>query len=113
MFCKTVSSSRSSDFNEAKRLVKKYPSLKNELLELSLALMSNPTLGTALGNNAYKIRISIKSKGAGKSGGGRIITYVVTENEEVYLLTIYDKGELDTIDDNILRKIIESLKDEL
>ena len=97
---------------EAKRLVKKYPSLKNELSELNALLISNPTIGTSLGNNAYKIRIAIKSKGAGKSGGARVITYVVTENKEIYLLTIYDKGELDTVDDITLRKIIKSIKDE-
>jgi mRNA-degrading endonuclease RelE of RelBE toxin-antitoxin system len=78
---------------EAKRLVKKYPSLKKELIELSSILGENPTTGTSLGNNAYKIRIAIKSKGAGKSGGARIITYVIMENKEVYLLTIYDKSE--------------------
>ncbi len=97
---------------EAKRLVKKYPSLKKELAELNQFFISNPTVGTSLGNNAYKIRISIKSKGTGKSGGARVITYVVTENKEIYLLTIYDKGELDTIDDNTLRRIIKSLKGE-
>ncbi len=97
---------------EAKRLVKKYPSLKKELAELNQLLISNPTFGTSLGNNAYKIRISIKSKGTGKSGGARVITYVVTENKEIYLLTIYDKGELDTIDDSTLRRIIKSLKGE-
>ena len=98
---------------EAKRLVKKYPSLKKELAELNELLISDPTIGTSLGNNIYKIRISIKSKKSGKSGGARIITYVVTENKEIYLLTIYDKSEFDTISDNTLRKIIKSLKEEL
>ena len=96
---------------EAKRLVKKYPSLKNELVELNSLLLINPTLGTPLGYDAYKIRIAIKSKTTGKSGGGRIITYVVTENKEIYLLTIYDKGELDTIDDTTLRKIIKNIRE--
>ncbi len=96
---------------EAKRLAKKYPSLKNELIELNSFLLINPTLGTPLGYNAYKIRIAIKSKGAGKSGGGRIITYVVAENKEIYLLTIYDKGELDSISDTTLRKIIKSIRE--
>ena len=95
---------------EAKRLIKKYPSLKKELIELAALLKLAPTAGTSLGNNAYKIRISIKSKSAGKSGGARVITYVVTENEEIYLLTIYDKAELDTIDDKTLRRIITSIK---
>ncbi len=95
---------------EAKRLVKKYPSLKKELAELSLVLERLPTSGTSLGSNTYKIRISIKSKGSGKSGGARVITYLITENSEIYLLSIYDKSELDTIDDNALRKIIRDIK---
>lgn len=95
---------------EARRLIKKYPSLKQELFNLNTLLISNPTTGTSLGNNSYKIRIAIKGKGKGKSGGARIITYIITENKEVYLLTIYDKAELDTIDDNILRKIIKTIQ---
>ncbi|MDP3927856.1 MAG: type II toxin-antitoxin system RelE/ParE family toxin [Bacteroidota bacterium] len=96
---------------EAKRLVKKYPSLKDELSELNEILEENPETGTSLGNNAYKIRIAIKSKGKGKSGGGRVISYLVTENKEIYLLTLFDKSEFDTIDDKTLIKIIETLNE--
>jgi mRNA-degrading endonuclease RelE of RelBE toxin-antitoxin system len=78
---------------EAKRLIRKYPSLKSELSDLNKILAENPSIGTPLGNNAYKIRVAIKSKGEGKSGGARVITYLVTKNQEVYLLTIYDKAE--------------------
>lgn len=91
---------------EAKRLIKKYPSLKSELTELAASLSIEPTHGTALGNNVFKIRVSIKSKGKGKSGGARIITYVISPQKEVYLLTIYDKAEFDSIDDKMLRRII-------
>ena len=77
-----------------------------------MLLTTNPTAGTALGNNSYKIRVAIKSKGTGKSGGARVITYVITGNKEVYLLTIYDKADLETIDDKTLRKIIQSIKSE-
>ena len=69
----------------------------------------NPESGVYLGNNCYKIRIKIKSKGKGKSGGGRVITYSVNENSEVYLLTIYDKSEFENIDVKMLVKIIETL----
>ena len=31
-------------------------------------------------------------------------------DKEIYLLTIYDKAELDTIDDKTLRRIITSVK---
>jgi mRNA-degrading endonuclease RelE of RelBE toxin-antitoxin system len=91
---------------EAKRLIKKYPSLKIELTELAEALSVEPTQGTSLGNDTYKIRVSIKSKGKGKSGGARVITYVITPQKEIYLLTIYDKAEFDSIDDKTLRRII-------
>jgi len=61
---------------QARRLAKKYRSLKNELTALVTSLSNDPIQGTSLGNGFYKIRISIGSKGKGKSGGARIITYV-------------------------------------
>ncbi len=45
---------------EAKRLSKKYKSLKQELLDLVDKLAKNPLLGIPLGKNAFKIRIAIK-----------------------------------------------------
>jgi mRNA-degrading endonuclease RelE of RelBE toxin-antitoxin system len=94
---------------EAKRLLKKYPSLKEELVNLNTVLSTNPTNGVYLGNNVYKIRLSIKSKGKGKRGGARIITYVLKEKQEVHLLTIYDKSEFSNIDNKALKQIIKSL----
>jgi len=91
-----------------KRLSKKYVSLKNEYKELIKELEENPELGTHLGNGVYKIRIGIESKGKGKRGGARVITFLKTVQEKIYLLSIYDKGEKDTISDNEIRKIIES-----
>ena len=77
----------------AKPLIKKYPSLKNELALLQQLLLEKPTIGTALGKNCYKIRLAISSKGKGNSGGARVITYVAILDEEIVLLTIYDKAE--------------------
>lgn len=94
---------------EAKRLIKKFPSLKQELTDLGITLAKEPETGTPLGNDTYKIRLSVKSKGKGKSGGARVITYVVKENKEVYLLTIYDKSEYDSVDDKTIKYIIETL----
>ena len=95
---------------EAKRLIKKYPSLKTELLNLNGELLSNPASGTSLGNNTFKIRVAIKSKGVGKSGGARVITYLITEDQEIYLLTIYDKADFESIDDKSLKSIIKTIK---
>lgn len=57
---------------EAKKLTKKYPSLKTELAELFVQLGENPKLGTPLGNDIYKIRLAVGSKNKGKSGGARV-----------------------------------------
>jgi mRNA-degrading endonuclease RelE of RelBE toxin-antitoxin system len=78
---------------QARRLSRKYPSLKNDLLLLVQSLKGNPATGTALGNQCYKIRLSIRSKSKGKSGGARIITHIVVSGQTVYLLAIYDKSE--------------------
>lgn len=94
---------------EAKRLFKKYPTLKEELVELNDTLSNKAETGTPLGNDTYKIRLAIKSKGKGKSGGGRVITYVVNDNKEVYLLTIYDKSEFENVDNKTIKNIIQSL----
>jgi hypothetical protein len=79
------------------------------LADLNEILSNKPETGTQLGNDTYKIRIAIKSKGKGKSGGGRVITYVVSDNKEVYLLTIFDKSEFENVDDKTLKNIIQSL----
>ena len=50
---------------DAKKLLKKYASLRNELIELGDELAENPTLGIPLGKDCYKIKIGIKSKGKG------------------------------------------------
>ncbi|MBZ5856404.1 hypothetical protein [Flavihumibacter profundi] len=65
-----------------------------------------PTTGTELGNNCYKIRLDITSQGKGKSGGARFITHVRITCNTVYLLSIYDndKNELENIADNIIKK---------
>jgi mRNA-degrading endonuclease RelE of RelBE toxin-antitoxin system len=84
-----VTTSRTFE-KEFKRLVNKYPSLDEEIDALIQELETNPTIGTPLKQNCYKIRLSIASKGKGKSGGGRVITYVVRIRNAVVLLTIYD-----------------------
>lgn len=96
---------------QAKRLSKKYPSLKKDLGKLIQQLQINPNEGTALGNGFYKIRLQIRSKGKGKSGGGRVITYVKIMAETVYLSSIYDKGEKETINESELKGIFKEISD--
>jgi len=85
---------------QVKTLSKKYRSLPNDLDVFKKELLKNPLIGDDLGNNTRKVRMAIASKNKGKSGGARVITcnmLVDVENAEIYLLTIYDKGEQDTI----------------
>lgn len=95
---------------EAKKLYKKYKSLKSEVLILIDELAKNPTKGTDLGNNIYKIRLAVKSKGKGKSGSIRIMTQVKVIKETVYLFSIYNKGNVDNISDNKISKLIQNIE---
>jgi hypothetical protein len=92
---------------QAKRLIKKYTSLKKELLKLINELKENPEHGTAIGKNCFKTRIAIASKGKGKSGGARIITNFVISDNTVYLLSIYDKSEKENITDKELEELLK------
>ena len=92
---------------QLKRLAKKFPSLKIEFAELVASLKVNPEQGKNLGNNCYKIRLAIASKGKGKSGGARVITYVQVIQTKVYILSIYDKSEQTNI---TYKELLEWLK---
>lgn len=93
---------------KAKQLKKKHQSLVNDLIQLESILKIDPKTGTDLGNGVFKIRLAVKSKGKGKSGGYRVITYLQTENE-ITMVYIYDKSEEATISKKDIQKIIDSL----
>ncbi len=95
---------------EIKRLIKKYPSLKSEFANLISLLSENPTTGTPLGENCYKIRIAITSKNRGKRGGARIITYLILKDKSVFLLTIYDKSEKQNVSEKELKQMIKEIQ---
>ena len=94
---------------DTKRLQKKYPSLKSDLLHLVQSLETNPVQGISLGNNLYKIRLSISSTRKGKSGGARVISLVKVIQEEVFLVTIYTKSERSSISNDDLERILSEL----
>lgn len=93
---------------EAKRLNKHYASFADDYEKLIVELENNPHLGVDLGGGLRKVRMSITSKGKGKSGGARVITFTVivaVEEAEINLLYIYDKSERSSIS----KKEIEEL----
>ena len=101
-----------TDLFEAKfkRLKKKFRTLEAELKALTYVLEQTPDTGESMGSGLYKIRLASKSKGKGKRGGFRVITYLVLQKDtdiDVYLITIYDKSEQDSIDKDDLLAIID------
>jgi len=95
---------------ELKKLVKKYPSLRADISSLNELLEQTPIQGAEIFKNCYKIRFAIKSKGRGKSGGGWLVTFVKIQNERVYLLSIYDKSEKDTVSDQDIKYLLRDLQ---
>ena len=92
-----------------KRLAKKYKSLATDLAPVIDELSANPTLGTKIGKDCFKIRIAIASKGKGKSGGARLITYVRIIKSTVFLIDIYDKSEQANISKAEMQMLIDIL----
>lgn len=94
----------------AKKLAKKYPSFKEDLKAFRNELLEKPLQGVELAPGIRKIRMAIKSKGKGKSGGARIITYnfiAAETNGEIVLLLIYDKENASTAKIDVLKQIIK------
>jgi hypothetical protein len=81
----------------------------DEINTLIDELEENPLFGTPIGNRFYKIRLSIRSKSKGKSGGARVITFVKIIAETVYLVSIYDKSEQSDITDESLKQLFKEI----
>ena len=101
---------------EFKKLSKKYRSLKSDVYQLIDSLEIEAVQGVKIRENTYKIRIAIKSKGKGKSGGGRVLTFVSFVDEKssiISLLTIYDKSEKENVSDKYLDGLIDDAKQQI
>lgn len=90
---------------QAKGIAKKYPGFKAELAALMEKLAENPRAGTSLGSGLFKLRMA--KPGSGKSGGFRVVTYLFEENE-LYMITVYDKSDTENI---IKSGLLELLKE--
>ena len=98
------------NFNrEVKKLAKKFRSIRNDLVQLRNDLQLKPTLGVHLGNNVYKIRVSIASKGRGKSGGARVISFVWVSDKKIFLMSVYDKSEKSNISDQEIKELLNQI----
>ena len=99
----------------AKALRKRYPSFESDYDTFLNELEKNPYGGESLGHHTYKNRMAIASKGKGKSGGARVITYNLQQlNEEEVLITlmsIYDKSDMENVSDAYLRSLVQQIEE--
>jgi len=93
--------------DKPKRLLKKFPSLKNELKILENQLKEEHKKVIYIGNGCYKILLSIASKGRGTSGGARVIIHFVIRDNSVYLLSIYDKSDIENLSDSEITTLVK------
>ncbi len=99
--------------SDLKPLAKKYPSIFKDLDSLIGNLENNPFFESQpLGADCYKIRMAINSKGKGKSGGARVITCVKIVENNVHLVSIFDKSEMENIADKELKRRLKIIFDE-
>ncbi len=108
-----ITISVSDDFaKEAKRLAKKYPSFKQDYKNFLLSIKNNPLQGDEITKNIRKIRMAIKAKGKGKSGGARVITFNILtdiENGQVVFLLLYDKEDASTVKVNVVKQLVRDM----
>ena len=101
----------SEDFRASyKQLKKRHKSLESDFERLLASLLQNPMQGVELAGGARKRRLAITSKGRGKSGGTRVIIRVRLIGDELQLLYIYDKADLDNISDTYLRDLLKRME---
>lgn len=93
---------------EVKKLSKKYNLIKEDLNNFVLDFDTIHKESTSIKNNLYKVRLSNSNKNKGKRAGYRIYYYLKV-NDTVYLLTIYDKSQIESINENTLNQYIEEL----
>ena len=94
----------------AKKLAKRYSSFRDDFIDFVSGLKENPFVGVDLGHGLRKVRMAVASKGKGKSGGVRIITFLVDKSDSnitVELLDIYDKSEVSTLSDSELKRLLK------
>lgn len=95
---------------QLKKLAKKYRSIVDDYESFLTDLEENPFQGSNLGKRVKKVRMAIASKGKGKSGGARVITYNIQQVDDtiqIDLLTIYDKSEISNISDTFIEYLMD------
>ncbi len=81
----------------------------DEYIALQRHLLEHPSAGAIVRNSGGVRKLRWGSRGRGKSGGVRVIYYIHDETT-FWMLTIYRKGEVDSITGRVLRQIKEVME---
>lgn len=101
----------SEDFRASYKLLKKrHKSLEADFERLLASLLESPIQGVELVGGLRKVRMAITSKGRGKSGGARVIIRVRIVADELQLLYIYDKADMENVSETFLRDVMKRME---
>ncbi|MFZ2890868.1 type II toxin-antitoxin system RelE/ParE family toxin [Sulfuricurvum sp.] len=95
--------------NDVKKLAKKYRHIKDDLVLFMTSFENEHRHSISIRKNIFKARIKNSDKAKGKSGGYRTYYYTITD-ESVTFLIIYDKSEIESIDETLLDSIIAEIE---
>ena len=103
----------SSTFKRSiRRLKRRYPRVQDDMSEAITVLQKSPRLGVVIphSNGVRKMRVRNRDAQRGKSGGYRLIYYVVDEPQErLTLLFAYSKSDRSDITQAELQTFLEEL----
>lgn len=99
--------------NAKNKLKKKYPHIEDDYSSLVQNLKKGEFPGAEIQGvtgQVFKVRVASIDQRKGKSGGFRVIYYVVTEDNIVYLLFIYAKAKRENIKPNEIQDFLNTMQ---
>ena len=84
---------------------------EEEYLGLQSFLLQYPEAGKVVRGSGGVRKVRWAIAGKGKSGGVRVIYYFKKQDDEIWLLTIYSKTEVESIPAHVLRQIAKEIED--
>jgi mRNA-degrading endonuclease RelE of RelBE toxin-antitoxin system len=85
---------------------------EDEYLGLQSFLLQNPEAGKVVPGSGGIRKVRWAISGKGKSGGVRVIYFFKRQEDEIWLLTIYSKNEVQNIPAHILLQIAKEIKND-
>ncbi len=81
----------------------------DEYSGLQSFLLQYPEAGKVVPGSGGVRKVRWAMSGKGKSGGVRVIYYFKRQDDEIWLLTIYSKNEVENIPAHVLRQIAKEI----